>query len=144
MVDQNGLKTGQATTILLLLLAFVLNAWPLVLLVAVAQVMGALALPIAPYKLLYQHIVKRFVQPNPQPDNAEPHRFALAVGGAFNIAATIALLMGSSVVGWSLVWIVIALANLNLWAGFCLGCWVYYRLNQLGVPGFNAAPVAGE
>ena len=37
-----------------------------------------------------------------------------------------------------LVGIVVVLANLNFWLNFCLGCWMYYRLNRLGVPGFQA------
>ncbi|NJL57009.1 DUF4395 domain-containing protein [bacterium] len=79
-VDQTGLKTGQALTIVLLLAAFVLDAWLLVALVALAQLMGALALPFAPYRLFYQHVVKPtgVVKPNVQPDNPEPHRFAHA------------------------------------------------------------------
>ena len=65
----------------------------------------------------------------------------MLVGAAFNGAATLALLVGVSGIAWALVWIVIALANLNFWIDFCLGCWVYYQLNRLGVPGFSYAPV---
>jgi hypothetical protein len=45
--------------------------------------------------------------------------------------------------GWSLVWLVIALAALNLFAGFCVGCAVYYWLARLNVPGFAQHPPAG-
>ena len=31
----------------------------------------------------------------------------------------------------------IVLAGLNLFAGWCAGCTVYYWLNRLGVPGFT-------
>ncbi len=143
-VDQAGLRTGQATTIILLLLAFVIGpaAWWLVTAVAVAQLAGALALPFAPYRLFYQAL-RRFnlLQPNPQPDHPQPHRFAMAVGTIFNAAGAVLLLTGSPLIGWALVWIVIALANLNFWAGFCLGCWMYYQLNRVGVPGFGVNPV---
>jgi len=142
-LDQNGLKTGQALTILLLLAGFVLDSWLLVAIVALAQLLGAMAAPFAPYKLVYQHIVKPsgIVQPNIQPDHPEPHRFAMLLGFIFNGAATIALLTGAPVVGWMLVWLVIVLANLNFWLNFCAGCWMYYQLNRLGVPGFNRAPI---
>jgi hypothetical protein len=144
MVDQTALKTGQATTILLLLLAFVIgpNAWWLVAAVALAQLAGALALPFAPYRLLYRALrAVNLLKPNPQPDHPQPHRFAMAVGTIFNAAGAILLLTGSTVAGWALVWIVIALANLNFWAGFCLGCWMYYQFNRFGVPGFGVSPV---
>ena len=45
----------------------------------------------------------------------------------------------ASVLGWALSWIVVALAALNLFAGICVGCLMYYWLNRLGVPGFKHA-----
>jgi len=45
--------------------------------------------------------------------------------------------------GWGLVWVVIALAALNLFGAFCVGCAVYYWLNRLKVPGFVKSPPAG-
>lgn len=142
-VDQNGLKTGQAITIIALIAAFVLDSWVLVAFVAIAQLLGGLGLPFAPYRLIYQNIIKPsgIVKPNVIPDNPAPHRFAMLVGAAFNGTATIALLAGVPVLGWILVGIVIALANLNFWLNFCLGCWMYYRFNRLGIPGFTQAPI---
>ncbi len=142
-VDQNGLKTGQAATIILLILAFVLNSPLLVAVVAVAQLLGALDVPFAPYRLLYQSVVKAsgLVKPKVISDNPEPHRFAMLVGAVFNGAATLALLANAPAVGWVLVGIVVVLANLNFWLNFCAGCWMYYQFNRLGVPGFTHAPV---
>lgn len=142
-IDQTGLKTGQAVTIILLVVAFVLNAWPLVALVALAQLLGALDVPFAPYRLIYQHIVKPagLAKPHPVADNPEPHRFAMLVGAVFNTVATIALLNNAVLLGWILVGIVVALANLNFWINFCMGCWMYYQFNRLGIPGFTKAPV---
>ncbi len=143
-VDQTGLKVGQASTIVLLLAGFILNLWPLVLLVGVAQLLGALDSPYAPFRLFYQRVLlpRGVVKPNPTPDYPEPHRFALLVGAGFNLVATLALLSGAAGLGWALVWVVIALANLNFWLNFCLGCFVYYQLSQRGVPGFSRTPLA--
>lgn len=142
-VDHSGLKTGQALTIILLVVAFIVQSPLLVLVVAVAQLLGALDLPIAPYRLFYQHAVKPsgLVQPNVQLDNPEPHRFAMLVGAVFNGVATLALLVNATTVAWILVGIVVVLANLNFWVNFCAGCWMYYQFNRLGVPGFAKAPV---
>jgi hypothetical protein len=142
-VDHSGLKTGQASTILLLLLAFVLNSTLLVAFVALAQLLGALDVPYAPYRLLYQKVVKPggWVKPNVIVDNPEPHRFAMLVGALFNGVAALALLAGVPVLAWILVAIVVVLANLNFWVNFCAGCWMYYQFNRLGVPGFTQAPV---
>jgi hypothetical protein len=140
-VDQSGLKIGQAATILILLAAFVFNSTLLVAFVAVAQLLGALDVSFAPYRLFYTRLLRPtgVVKPNIIPDNPEPHRFAMLVGAIFNGAAVIALLAGASVIGWALVWVVIVLANLNFWLNFCAGCWMYYQFNRLGVPGFTVS-----
>ena len=97
----------------------------------------------APWKLIYQTIIKPagLVQPKVIVDNPEPHRFAMLVGAIFNGSATLALLSGADIIAWILVGIVVVLANLNFWLNFCLGCWMYYRFNRLGVPGFRHAPI---
>jgi hypothetical protein len=59
-------------------------------------------------------------------------------------ASSLAFLFGAGTLGWGLGWLVIALASLNLFAGFCVGCAVYYWLNRLHVPGFVKAPPAGN
>ena len=142
-VDQSGLKVGQAATIVLLAAGFILNFWPLVTFVGIAQLLAALDSPYAPFRLLYVNVLKPrgIVQPNLQPDHPEPHRFAQGVGAVFNFTATLALLGGAPAVGWVLVGIVIVLANLNFWANICVGCLMYYQFNRLGVPGFSRAPL---
>lgn len=140
-LDQNGLKTGQALTIVLLVAGYVFNSWPLVAFVAVCQLFGGLNLPFAPYRLIYHYLVKPtgLIKPRIEADNPEPHRFALLIGAIFNGSATIALLANAAFLGWLLVGIVVVLANVNFWLNFCVGCWMYYRLNRLGVPGFTAS-----
>jgi hypothetical protein len=142
-VDQTGLKTGQAATIIVLILAYILNSPLLVALVALAQLLGALDLPFAPYRLLYFSVVKPsgIFKPNPIPDNPEPHRVAMLMGAIVNTAATIALLAGAPTLGWALVAVVVVLANLNFWLNICVGCLIYYQLNRFGVPGFTYAPL---
>lgn len=147
-VDQNALKTGQALTILLLVAAFILNLPIIVAFVAVAQFTGALKLPFAPFALFYQYVVLPLglVRRNPQPDHFEPHAFALLVGTTINLTATVLIVLGAQIVGaqvfgWILVGIVVVLANLNFWLNFCAGCWMYYQLNQLGVPGFTQSRI---
>jgi hypothetical protein len=145
-VDQTGLKVGQAITIILLLLAFVLNSWLLVAVVALCQLLGALDLSLAPYRLIYKSVLvpTGLLKPRIENDNPEPHRFAMLVGAIFNGAATAFLLAGLPVIGWALVWIVIILANLNFWVNFCAGCWMYYQFNRFGVPGFTAAKLTDQ
>ena len=91
---------------------------------------------------IYRAVPVRFgwLRPDPVADHPEPHRFAQTLGGAFLAGASLALLLGAAGLGWGLVWLVIFLAGLNLFAGFCAGCFVYYWFQRAGVPGFHQAP----
>lgn len=145
-VDHSALRTNQAFIIVLLLTAFVLDLPALVAFVAAVMIIGTIWPAAGLFKRIYRHVLRPvgLVRPDVIDDNPEPHRFAQGLGGTFTAAATVALLLGVPVVGWALAWLVIALAALNLFLGFCAGCFVYYQLNRLGVPGFERAPLSAE
>jgi molybdopterin converting factor small subunit len=143
IVDHNALRTNQGFIIGLLLIAFILDAgWLAALVGGVMLVGSALGRPgfLPVYRLLRR---LDWLQPDRLEDHNAPHRFAQTLGGAFLAAASAAFLSGAGTLGWALAWIVIALAALNLFGGFCVGCAVYYWLHRLGIPGFNQSPPAG-
>lgn len=143
-VDHSALKTNQLFIIFLSMLAFISDQ--LILAAFVALVMGIGAVLKTPgFGIIYKSILKPrgWMKPDVLDDNPEPHRFSQIVGFVFLTAGSIALFLGSSIVGWALVWIVIALASLNAFGGFCVGCAVYYWLARLNVPGFGKQPPAG-
>ncbi len=142
-VDQSALRVNQAFIIGLLLLAYVLDSVWLAAFVGVVMLLGTAVPGLSLFKRIYQHVLKPagLVKLQVITDNPEPHRFAQGFGGVVVALAVIALLAGQSVVGWALVGLVIVLAALNLFVGFCAGCFVYYQLNRLGVPGFARSPI---
>jgi len=85
----------------------------------------------------------RALKPDILLDNPEPHRFAQGLGGVVLLGATVAWLGGIPFLSWALAWVVITLAALNLFGGFCVGCAVYYWLYRLGFPAFTKAPPPG-
>lgn len=143
-VDHNAIRTNQALTISLLALAFVLDAPLLAGGVGAIMLVSALVPPLGLFTRLYRHVLRPLglVRPDVQVDNPEPHRFAQGVGGTLVVLGFAALAAGGGIVGWALAWVVIALASLNLFAGWCAGCTMYYWLNRLGVPGFTASRVS--
>lgn len=130
--DENALRVNQATLIVLLVAGFVLNEPFLVLFVALALALGTL-LAVPGFKPVYRYILKpmNIVKPRIVNDNPKPHRFAQGVGAACTLAGALFLLFGNAYLGWGLIWVVIALAGLNLFTGFCAGCFLYYWINRL-------------
>jgi hypothetical protein len=137
------LRVNQVFIIALLMLAFVLDSLWLVVFVAGVMLLGTVAPSLSLFKRVYQHVLRPagLVKPNVIIDNPEPHRFAQGFGGVVLLGAIAALLAGAAALGWALVGLVVILAALNLFLGFCAGCFVYYQLNRLGVPGFNHSQV---
>lgn len=142
-VDQSALKVNQAFIIAFLIVAFVLDSIWLVVFVAVVMLLGTLLPRLALFKGIYERALKPagIVKPNVIVDNPEPHRFAQGFGGVVLLGALLLFAGGVPVLGWSLVGLVVVLAALNLFLGFCAGCFVYYQLNRLGVPGFAHSPI---
>jgi hypothetical protein len=143
-VDHSILKTNQYFIIGISILAFILNQPILAAFVALVMGVGSV-LKTPGFGIIYKSILKPrgWMKPDVVDDNPEPHRFSQIVGFVFLTAGSAALFLGSVGLGWTLVWIVIALASLNAFGGFCVGCAVYYWLARLGVPGFGKQPPAG-
>lgn len=144
-VDHSALKVNQITIITLNTLGFILNLPLLALIVAVVMGVGTL-LKVPGFLTLYKYALKPWgiVKPDVLDDNPEPHRFAQFIGFVVMTGASIALYANAAILGWSLVWLVSALAALNAFGGFCVGCAIYYWLGQQKiVPAFSKEPPAG-
>lgn len=143
-VDHSALKANQLVIIILSVLAFILNQPILAAFVALVMGLGS-AFKVPGFGFVYKSLLKPqgWMKPDVLNDNPEPHRFAQFLGFLFMTAGSIALFLGSSVLGWSLVWIVVALASLNAFGGFCVGCAVYYWLARINAPGFSKQPPTG-
>lgn len=129
-------KFSQASTFALAGIAFALDQPRIVLFTALILTLAALAPAISPYRLFYRFVLVplRLLRPRMVEDDPAPHRFAQGVGAVFLVASTLALLVGdATVLGWTLDLIVFVLSGLNLFVGFCAGCFVYYHLGRLGV-----------
>lgn len=143
-VDHSALRTNQAFIIALLLIAFIVDLWGLVAFVGLVMLLGTTVPRLSLFKQIYLRLLRPsgLVKPDVVADNPEPHRFAQGFGGAVLTVAVLGLLLGQAALGWALVWLVIVLAGLNLFLGFCAGCFLYYQLNRLDVPGFDRSPIS--
>jgi hypothetical protein len=144
-VDHSALKINQVTIIVLNILAFILNQPWVILGIALVMIAGTI-LGKPGFLFVYNRILKPlgWAKPKVVQDNPEPHRFSQGLGGALMLAASVSLFMGGSILGWGLVWLVTALAALNAFGGFCVGCFAYYWLARFNIPGFTKFPPEGS
>jgi hypothetical protein len=143
-VDHTALGANQAVIILLIVLAYIFNLPVLVGVVALFMLVGT-ALSRPGFGWIYTLFLRPagLLKPVVLQDNPEPHRFAQGFGGLVVFAGLLFLSFGMPGTGWILSWLVAALAALNLFAGFCAGCAIYYWLNRLHLPGFVKSPPPG-
>ena len=143
-VDHTAIKINQITIIILNITTFVINApW---LAIATALVLLAGTFIGKPgFLFVYSKILRPsgIAKPRIYEDNPEPHRFAQGLGGTLILAGSLAILAGAAMIGWALIWLVTALAALNAFGGFCVGCFAYYWLARFRIPGFSKLPPEG-
>jgi hypothetical protein len=138
-VDHSAIKTGQVLAIATLTVAFLFDRWEPVALLAAIFLITSMFFEWGPFALIYRLLLKPLglVRPDPRTDNPQPHRFGQAVGAASAALAAAALYSGHATLGWTLVWVLIALTAISL-MGWCIGCFIYYQLNRFGLGGFFA------
>lgn len=143
-VDHSALRTNQAFIIGLLVFGFIVD-WPwLVAVVALVMAVGTVWPRLGLFQLIYRKVLRdRVVKPDVLVDNPEPHRFAQGFGAVVLMIALSLFLAGLAAAGWVVTGVVIVLAAINLFAGFCAGCFFYYWLARLEVNGFTADPIEG-
>ena len=141
-VDHTAIKVSQTITMLLLLTAFILDSWLLAAFVAGVNMVGAAIPALSLFSLIYRNLLKPagLVKPHIVPGYPEPHRFAQGFSGVVTVLSAWLVWSNINGPGWALSWLVIVLANLNVFIGFCAGCFTYYQLNRLGLPGFKRSP----
>jgi len=142
-VDHAALRANQAAIIGSLAGSYIAGAPWVVALVALLMLLGA-ARARPGFGWLYLALRRgNLLRPDVVLDNPEPHRFAQLLGGFFLGMASVAFLLGLTAIGWGLAGLVALLAGINLFAGICLGCAIYYWLARLHLPGFSKSPPPG-
>lgn len=131
VIDSRAPRATQATIGVLALVAFATDWWPLLAILALQLFIGLrfgrrYCLPC----LAYFELIQPRLGEGPIED-ARPPRFANQVGLAVLSTASVAHLAGLEVIGWTLGWLVAALALLAATTGFCVGCEIYKLVARL-------------
>ena len=136
-VDHAAIKTGQLLSIAMLIGAFGADRWEPVALLAVIFLLTSLFWQWGPFTLVYRLLLKPlgWVRADVRVDNTQSHQFGQAIGALSAALAAVALYAGYTILGWGMVWILIALTALSF-MGWCIGCFIYFQLYRLGLGGF--------
>ena len=119
----------------LLSIAWLTHSVWFVAFVAVVMLLGVVWPRATIFRLIYFRVLRplNVLKPRPVPDRQAPHRFARGFGGTIVTIAFVLLMTGSTTIGWILMMGVLVLASINLFLGFCAGCFVFYQLERLGI-----------
>ncbi len=141
MIDRTALKFDEAGVVALLSIAWLTHSVWFVAFVAVVMLLGVVWPRATIFRLIYFYMLRplNLLTPRPVPDREAPHRFARALGGTMVTIAFVLLLTGSTTIGWILMMNVLVLASINLFLGFCAGCFVFYQLERLGLRSRSAS-----
>ncbi|HEY6532833.1 MAG TPA: DUF4395 family protein [Acidimicrobiales bacterium] len=131
-IDPRGPRTNQAVLATGLLLGLAFGQEWVAPLFAVVLFLGAAFGPsYGPVLRLYRDVIRPRLAPPSEMEDPRPPRFAASVGVTVLTAATVAFLVGATVLGWALVVLVAALAALSALTGLCVGCEMYVMLVRL-------------
>lgn len=137
-IDDNALRTNQATILAVVVIAFVLGSgvgvW-LLLALALALAIGAAKPGSGPIQIAYRKLLlpTGLIKPSPKQDDPAKYRFAQWMGAGCLVASALLLFAGVAALGWILAWVVAALALVNLLFNFCAGCFIFLQLRRAGV-----------
>ena len=127
MIDPRGHRFGAATSALLLLGSFWLNA-PIGVALALLSIgtSAAFGLRWSIYGAIWRRIVKAVRLGRAEPEHEYPPRFAQTLGSVALILALLAFVAGVPAVGWLLALGVAGLQGVLGVTGYCLGCRLYF------------------
>jgi Domain of unknown function (DUF4395) len=128
MIDVNVPRFNQACVAVVTGLAFVLQIW--VLVPVLAMLLAATRLG-GPRYALFTQVYVRLLRPRLrgpiETEAAEPPRFAQVLGIVFLTAASALFVIGATGPGWIVTLMVTALATLAATTRICVGCMIYER-----------------
>lgn len=117
-------------------LLFLMTGWSTLLVVLaygfVARVLTGPTL--SPLGQLVTRVITPVLPLEPRPTPGPPKRFAQGIGATLSVAAAVAwFAFDAPVAARALVGAIVVAASLEAFLGFCLGCWLFARLMNLGL-----------
>lgn len=132
-VNELAARTVAAGVVVLGAVTLLTQSWIPLAILAAGFVGRVLAGPrLSPLGFVAQRVVAPRLGPArlvPGP----PKRFAQGIGATLTSAAVLAYALDAPTVAWVFVGLLLVAASLEAFAGFCLGCWIFGRLQRVGL-----------
>jgi len=137
-VDQAELKFGQLLTIGFSISAYLFNNINILIILGFIFLLSSSPLrSLSPFMILYQYLIKplHLIKSDYQLDNLQAHQFGQFIGALTVTLAVSLFYLNMPIAGWTIVFILVLLTAVS-YSGWCIGCFLYYQLNRLGLKGF--------
>ncbi|MEZ4501196.1 MAG: DUF4395 domain-containing protein [Dehalococcoidia bacterium] len=137
-VDRNTLRTNQGGIVLFSVLGFILGdevgRW-LVLFTGLVLTAGTFSNSLALFKQFHRRVLlpAGILGADVHVEDPMPHQFAQAMGAVMLLLATGTFFAGAITAAWTLTWLVAIFAFINVALSFCMGCFIYYQLDKVGM-----------
>jgi hypothetical protein len=132
-VNEYAARTVAATVASLLIVSFALGFAPILPFLAVGFLLRVGWGPrFSPLARLASEVVAPRLWPV-KPVSGPPKRFAQGIGAVFTVTATVLWLTGHLTAAWGFAGVIVVFASLEAIVPFCMGCWVYGRLQGAGL-----------
>lgn len=136
-VDHAEIKLGQLLTMGLSGIALVMQDTLPLMFLGVAFLLSGSIRSFSPFTLLYRWGVSplRLMRSDYRLDNIQPHKFGQLIGALTVVIALGLIEYDYLLAGWAVVGVLIVLTAIS-YAGWCVGCFLYYQFYRLGLGGF--------
>ena len=135
-VDHAEIKLGQLLTIGMAVLAIYTGSTQWLIALGVIFLISGTYRPLSPFVMLYKIIGPlKLIKSDYRLDNIQPHKFGQLIGALTVLIAVLLIENNLAIAGWGVSWVLIGLTAISF-AGWCIGCFMYYQLNRLGLGGF--------
>lgn len=132
-VNELAARTVAAGVVVLAVATLVTQSW-IVLAILAAGFLGRVLA--GPRLSVLGWLAQRVIAPRlgaPRLVPGPPKRFAQGIGATLTVGALVAYASGAATVAWVLVGLVVVAATLESALAFCLGCWIFGRLQSVGL-----------
>jgi hypothetical protein len=133
-VNENAARLVAAGVVVLVVVYLLTGSWAALAFLTYGFVVRVIAGPtLSPWAQVVNRLLVPWLSIRAKPVPGPPKRFAQGIGAVLSIGAVVALAAGFDALAAGLVALIGVAATLESVVGFCVGCWMFARLMDMGL-----------